>query len=78
MIVSLTIMQNKEFGLVTQDYPSTTTSFHRVNPLPIACKKWKDFIGDDYVYFWDSFISNDFESLNDPDFVNLDVLFEII
>ena len=33
---------------------------------------------DDYAYFWDSFISNDFESLNDQDFVKLDDLFEII
>ena len=33
---------------------------------------------DDYAYFWDSFISNDFESLNDQDFEKLDDLFEII
>ena len=52
--------------------------FSPYNPLPIARKKWKDFIGDDYAYFWDSFISNDFESLNDQDFVKLDDLFEII
>ena len=44
----------------------------------IACKKWKYFIGDNYAYFWDSFISNDFESLNDQGFVKLDDLFEII
>ena len=47
------------------------------DPLPIAHKKCKDFIGDNYAYFWDSFISNDFESLNDQDFVKLDDLFKI-
>ena len=46
--------------------------------LPIARKKWKDFIGDDYAHFWGSFISNDFENFNDLDFVKLDDLFEII
>ena len=52
--------------------------FSPYDPVPIARKKWKDFIGDDYAYFWDSFISNDFESLNDQNFVKLDDLFEII
>ena len=37
--------------------------FSPYDPLPIAPKKWKDFTGDDYTYFLDSFISNDFESL---------------
>ncbi len=45
------------------------------DPLPIAHKKWKDFIGVDYEYFWDSFISNDFENLNDQDYIKLDDLF---
>ena len=78
MIVCPTNMQNKESGLVTQAYPSTTISFHCTILFQLHKKKWKDFIGDDYAYFWDSFISNDFESLNDQDFVKLDDLFEII
>ena len=57
---------------------SLSKYYNFFSPYDIACKKWKDFIGDDYAYFWDSFISNDFESLNDQDFVKLDNLFEII
>ena len=79
MIVCLTITLNKEFGLVIQVCPSTTIPFHLMIHFQLLVKKWKDFIGDDYAYFWGSFISNDFESsLNDQDFVKLDDLFEII
>ena len=52
--------------------------FSPFDPFPIVRKKWKDFIGDNYEFFWRIFFSNDFEDLNDEDYVKLDDLFKII
>ena len=73
-------MYLREIEMISLDASSSKyyNFFSPYDPLPIAHKKCKDFIGDNYAYFWDSFISNDFESLNDQDFVKLDDLFEII
>ena len=46
---------NRGFILTTKAYPSTPFFLNKNDTLPVACKKWHDYISEDYNFFWDVF-----------------------
>ena len=81
-IISLYIHDCQPYNYTEQEIGAGDSSlskqyifFSPFDRLPITRKKWKDFIGGDYDYFWNSFTSYEFENLNDHNYVKFDDLF---
>ena len=56
-----------------------TNFFSRNDTLPVARKKWLDYISEDYNFFWDVYAQKiNYRTLNDLDIVKLQDIYDIV